>query len=315
MPGMAGAPPTSQPPDWTLFTLDLFCPRCRYNLRMLTGNRCPECGLDLEWNRMVAAAEKRVDSPLFEHHWKERPVRSFFRTVGLCLRPARLWTGLDFVESPRPVPLAIFAFLAGAFFVIVTTLASSGVPVRWWIAYRQHRIGAFPLPEIANNFDLATKQLVCHVLIGATAWLVLIIFRETFAKYSIRKNQLFRLIVYASVPLITVKFVQECAVACFGVFMQGYVRLDVYISLAIDCLAIFMSVHSLGWGLTYYLRIGRGRTMALLVAVLAFLSWIVGIVFVSVACDSWNNPLANTVLESWRGVYIAVARILGLGYL
>ena len=28
--------------------VDIFCPTCGYNLRGLTGNRCPECGGDIE---------------------------------------------------------------------------------------------------------------------------------------------------------------------------------------------------------------------------------------------------------------------------
>ena len=41
---------------------DVPCPQCRYNLRDLTGNRCPECGEELELR--VSPAEPRQAAPI-----------------------------------------------------------------------------------------------------------------------------------------------------------------------------------------------------------------------------------------------------------
>src|SRR6266850_983033 len=103
---MAGAPPASSPPDWDHFALDLFCPRCGYNLRMLTGNRCPECGLDLDWNRIIAATQGLLDSPFFEHQWHTQPVRSLLRTIVLAFFPRRMWRSIVLEAIPRTRALA-----------------------------------------------------------------------------------------------------------------------------------------------------------------------------------------------------------------
>jgi hypothetical protein len=49
---MTAATPPGEPPAAELLTRflagrDVPCPVCRYNLRDLTGTRCPECGLEL----------------------------------------------------------------------------------------------------------------------------------------------------------------------------------------------------------------------------------------------------------------------------
>jgi hypothetical protein len=43
---------------------DVACPGCRYNLRDLTGRRCPECGLTLDLDSLTAAEERSPRVPM-----------------------------------------------------------------------------------------------------------------------------------------------------------------------------------------------------------------------------------------------------------
>ncbi len=54
---------------------DIFCPKCTYNLRGLTGNRCPECGLDIT---NVREGESQIP---WVHRKKIGRVRAYWKTV------------------------------------------------------------------------------------------------------------------------------------------------------------------------------------------------------------------------------------------
>ena len=45
---MPDTPPTVSAAPLPTIAQDIFCQRCGYNLRGLTGNRCPECGGSLD---------------------------------------------------------------------------------------------------------------------------------------------------------------------------------------------------------------------------------------------------------------------------
>ncbi|RMF77629.1 MAG: hypothetical protein D6744_11140, partial [Planctomycetota bacterium] len=47
-------------PDW-----GLTCPRCRYPLRGLPSHRCPECGTDLDMEKLVEPWS-RIREPRFD---------------------------------------------------------------------------------------------------------------------------------------------------------------------------------------------------------------------------------------------------------
>lgn len=74
----------------------LFCPTCNYDLRAITSDRCPECGMQIERDRR--------EMPLLP--WSHRKtigtLRAYFKTATLAvLHPARLAR-----EALRPVHLA-----------------------------------------------------------------------------------------------------------------------------------------------------------------------------------------------------------------
>lgn len=93
---------------------DVYCPACAYNLRTLTSNRCPECGLDIAF---IKSAESHLP---WMNRDKVGPVRAYlmtvwmvvFRTKHFCLEMSR---PVDEVEARRfrrvTITLAFAPFL------------------------------------------------------------------------------------------------------------------------------------------------------------------------------------------------------------
>jgi len=65
--------------------IELFCPECDYNLRGLTSDRCPECGLKLDF----------IDAPESPVPWERRAqlgrLRTYWQTVFLVLFRTKLF--------------------------------------------------------------------------------------------------------------------------------------------------------------------------------------------------------------------------------
>ncbi len=73
----ASDPPTDAP--LAAIEVDLYCPKCGYNLRGLTGNRCPECGDDITIIR-----ERKSQIPWL-YRDKEGLLRAYWKTVWLVM--------------------------------------------------------------------------------------------------------------------------------------------------------------------------------------------------------------------------------------
>src|SRR5262245_19732555 len=96
------------PIDRAAFGDTLHCPRCDYNLRGSESGRCAECGLNLDWDAIIAAANRRIEVPTFECRWRDRPVASFFGTLWLSIQPWKLWKRIPLTSDPRPGSLLLF---------------------------------------------------------------------------------------------------------------------------------------------------------------------------------------------------------------
>jgi len=86
--------------------VQLFCPKCDYNLRDLQEARCPECGAAFTWEaaRAHAQAQRAIH---FEFQARQRPARSYLKTTAALLRPERFWSEFPVSLRPRPVSLVI----------------------------------------------------------------------------------------------------------------------------------------------------------------------------------------------------------------
>jgi hypothetical protein len=100
-------------PMTTVETEERFCPECSYNLRGLSGEQCPECGMKLSGDRV---------SPIpWEHRREIGRWKAFWRTVLLVtFRPARIARAVggpvDEIAARgfRWVVLALVTLVAGA---------------------------------------------------------------------------------------------------------------------------------------------------------------------------------------------------------
>lgn len=309
---MAEVEATSDPPDWNSFTLDLFCPRCDYNVRMLTGSRCPECGLDLEWPRIVAAAEQRGGNPTFEYRWRDRPVRSFFYTIRICVQPRRLWKSLSIADSPRGGPLAIFTLLTCGLYV-TATVSAYVVGLAFLLMSRGRGATAIwnAIPNyLPDFFSIVIPDLAVYASIAALLWLFLQIFQQTISRCRVRNPQLIRVIVFTFAAFLCLK----CLKAIPIIYLYAYAPPKWFSPLlsyiAIDYSAVGMCVVSLGYGLSSYLQIQRGWQIAICISVLTLLTCLTALVVISIACGTWGNPLARAVGRAWPGLGDSLWRLL-----
>lgn len=115
------------------------CPQCRYDLRGLRSDVCPECGLKLTYGARRKAEDLRAG--VKEHSWVDRKA-VVLALIGLAVSAAVMWSQFE------AVGLVVFAIDFAATLVIgwVVFLVCSML----WIGFDQHlrttmvqTIGAF----------------------------------------------------------------------------------------------------------------------------------------------------------------------------
>jgi hypothetical protein len=203
-------------PDGWLLDQDLPCPQCRYNLRMLSTPRCPECGTVFRWQTLLHIACPRcgesletIDDPRcprcdLDLNWQalldqadpsqfkqfeytQRPVRAAIRTWFATLRPRRFWHDIR-LESP-PAPKRLRRLLAAAITVYILAIA---------VAFESNRY-FWP----GSTFD-ASCRTFCEVaiLMPIVTMVGLPLFVPTMARFRIRRDQLWRCFAYGATGLI-----------------------------------------------------------------------------------------------------------------
>ncbi|MBI5865441.1 MAG: hypothetical protein HZB38_13225 [Planctomycetes bacterium] len=214
MEGTTQEHPAAATPDWSTLDVDVRCPRCDYNLRMLAQPRCPECGLDFEWDHVIAAARAEIDCPLFEYHWRRKPVRSLIYTMWLSLQPWRLWRIVRMESTPRFGPLAALAVSAIAF-VLSLFVLGVGVSVlpymRLPFSYRATiRSVTQALADFSWLSIVAGLALPLIVMLGAVS-----VYRITLVRFRIKRTHLLRIAMLAWLGWITV-YMLCCALQLFS---------------------------------------------------------------------------------------------------
>ena len=278
-------------PVWDLIDFELACPRCGYNLRMLTRPRCPECGLDFDWRAVLDRAAWTSDF-LFEHHWRNRPIRSWFTTVWRSFRPFKFWRSVSIHERVEVPPLLFM--LVGSILVFMAVLQGTA----WLLSL------LFSLLEPANPFGSGAYSyagpgtygrlsgylealarwplddfeyywpLPCGVLLTLVAALALLSsLRQTLGRCRVRTKQLLRVTAYISTPVAVAaaSFFLLCVV--LGELLQPDNASTAAIVLVVTTLAapILTLGVFLASGLRCYLRLPRALLLGFTAAGVAVL--------------------------------------------
>jgi len=285
----------SNTPNWSKLEFELCCPRCGYNLRLLTLPRCPECGLHFRWDELIRAKEDfSTRPPLFEYHWREHPIRSFSLTVSLCLQPWRLWRWLPLTAVPsiRPIPFLIVLVLA--------LLALLSLTARYVWLTRSRLMST--VPEYFNNFPWHNwfyglyHEIVPPSLLVLIIWISIQVFRQTILRYRVQQRHLLRVVVFCWIGVVGSQFVCEfvlslMAASCFLIYQSR--RLPNYyfqLEWVVDFLPLIILLLSLGFGFHSYLRVRGGWLWALLLLVFtSSLVVVVGLIVSVVVLDTFDN--------------------------
>jgi hypothetical protein len=312
-------------PDWKTLTVELRCPRCGYDLRMLPQARCPECGLEFRWGELIAAARQRLKSPLFEYHWRDRPVRSFFGTLGRAMVPWVLWRKTRLALEPRVGPLlalvaiiplvhAVVHFILWTVFVgyVVLFLYTTGWPgpqspssgeiAREWLL-GLGRIGRGEFPRLTQG-----------AMIGIAVWMFVQIFRQSFARSRVRPGPILRVVVLAWIPLIVWTLLRglfEQLVNYSGGLPFQIPDMPLAVESVGEILALGLAQLSLCLGLSMYLKLRRGWLIGLVSGGTLFLA-VFTVVLAGTAFhyDYFENPLVEFAHEYWPALTRGIERVL-----
>jgi hypothetical protein len=106
---------------------DLPCPRCRYNLRGLAGDRCPECGANVS-SYIKKAALRRGDYRIVHLDDVRERILAYAGPAATVLLAGGFWAAVR-VSDP---PVWIGRFVSGT--MILMVLAAANV---WWQLVRR----------------------------------------------------------------------------------------------------------------------------------------------------------------------------------
>jgi ribosomal protein L37E len=260
----------------------LTCGKCGYHLYGLQETRCPECGEAFTWEQALDDYHRRC-KPLFEYHWRTRPLRSFFGTWFRALRPGRFWRFVELHDPVRPGPILAMVAAFLAVFVVLPIL-STGVEdwLRRWFWTTRFPQRAWMAPGLADLPWYVLGELrnprAYYLLWSLALWSVcllasLMIFRQSMRLCRVRSVHVLR--VWAlSVPL----WVPVIAFAAATYFCTAPVR-DAYIDereLVVGGALILLGIwaYTLCRAYRLYLHMPHSEAVvaaALLVAFLAFL--------------------------------------------
>lgn len=266
--------PLDTPPDWSTLDRELRCPRCDYNLHMLTSPRCPECGLEFEWAALLSTPEYRLDCPIFEYRWRKRPVRSFLFTLWLVLRPWRYWRMIRIEYEPRVSAIAVqiillffthsLAFIAAS--LLWTYSASLTIPAYPLAQQIQRTLSGF-MSWAGLNQLLLTQAAPLPLLL-----LSLFVYQFTYRRWRIRWKHVVRVGVYAWMTWLMSGLVLQLIFSLYShlpmhwsIFPQF--RPPFGVRSALEALPMAFLVASLVIGFKRYLKL-RGAWLAAIASLL-----------------------------------------------
>ncbi len=309
----------AETPDWDALTIELRCPRCRYDVRRLPQPRCPECGLQFSWGELIAAVQQRLSCPLFEYHWRHRPVRSFFGTLGRALLPWTLWRATRMTIEPRLVPLLVLVLLTGALYVGICVGAACAVdwltraPAAGWYIFRTSGI-----VEVLGELELR-RVLGVYALLILTG-VVLQIFQQTINRYRIRWQHFARVMLLAGtslllwravlVLLLYVQYAINAPVWRWSGITVAWSAYSDWRELLIDPVSMGVFVLAVATGLSRYLQVRRGWAMGILSVFIVLLALVAPVPAMTVLFGRTDNHYVGALNDLWPGMVQIIGRVL-----
>lgn len=305
----ASVPRTTDPPDpahgpdellrddgprWDAVTFEVLCPRCDYNLRLLTQPRCPECGLELEW-RKVLDDSARQSRFLFEHHWRRRPFWSYLKTFAAGLRPKKFWQSVSIHDHIHARPLWCLLLTSPVVFALVLwSLASACAGVLEPLVGQPGIAGTSALQEFAmacRSLSDVSGNWEPHVFLPALLFVSLLValatvcsLRQTLGRCRVRTVQVIRVFGYAAAPMFTALAILVIALVLATVALPlDDIPLALQLPFALGVYALFPLTMAcfLMAGLKHYLRLPHPRALAVTATVVGFLFSVTGMLLLS----------------------------------
>ena len=273
------------------------CPRCSYDLRLLPQPRCPECGLEFEWETVIAATT-RPSTPLFEYQWRRRPLRAFVRTFASALIPPLLWRQTPLEAKPRLLPLVLLVGTA----LLVYLLSLHLIEQLYWLLSGQRMLVGLQWRACWLDARLRVAGVLIPLLGG---WLLLQVFRQTYRRFRVRQDQLGRIVLLCAFVLLTWKILAHASVWAYELWWlrfrwvpPGY-ELTYTLS---ELLPGLVAVVTLCIGLSGHLRIRRGWAVGLLVIGTLVIALTTGILSIAASgSDSLRSELIQPFEMEWLG--------------
>lgn len=268
-------------PDWDAINFDVTCVRCGYNLKLLEQPRCPECGLEFEWHRVINYHHS-TSGFLFEHQWRQRPVRSLLTTWRRAFLPGTFWARVSMFERVRGRPLLATIAIAVVVFLLVFHGVAwlAGKAILWVVVPGGMLSGPYFTPpgrfeevglllkDIGETpFEADLKNYLWFpggVLLSlAAALLLVMLLGETLGKCRVRRVQVLRVFAYAALPAAIVQPLIMLGVVIGMQLWSDTARLPppvwAILLMLVAVLAAFVSAFGayLALGFKHYLRIPR----------------------------------------------------------
>ncbi len=192
-----GSVEPESPPNWSTLELEITCPRCGYNLYMLTTNLCPECGHVFSWAVEIERAKLNC-SPIFEVQIRNAPIASYLRTTLWLLLPWRFWRRLP--SGQTPLLGVLFLQLALTILLCLIVLVFSDY-AGFWIVKLVRQLVRLHYPW---DWQLIweIKRLVLLLVFVVLSWIGLCLFWQTRRTYQLDQKHLAQITIYSAHALL-----------------------------------------------------------------------------------------------------------------
>ncbi len=250
----------------------LTCLECGYLLYGLRETRCPECGQRFVWEDVLREHHRRKEG-LFEHRWRDRPVRSFVTSCRAALRPGTRWRRIHLHDRPEAADVVKLSGVAmGAFVVAVLVLCWVYFVCGYWVINGTISLNTL-LDAVGTTFaNRVFRGAVPLGIVWSMASLAaLMLFRESMRRYRVRSVHVLRVWAYSVVlPLLLLPavffllFLARFAHSWYvgGNFGETARLVHLFSPIALGGVAIAFVIWSIRTAYDQYLRMAHATAVA-----------------------------------------------------